>query len=163
MRKHVIAPIAAGVLLAVAGTAHAVTKSTTFQVTANVTENCVISAAALSLGDFNGTNDLFSSAPITVYCTANTDFDVGLNAGLTGTIASRLLTGPASSTLVYNLYTSTAYSTIWDDAANRVSDTGAGMATPVTLTVYGRLLASDNTGAVEAGAYTDTITATIEY
>jgi len=34
-------PIAAGVLLAMAGAAQAATKSTTFQVTATVAENCV--------------------------------------------------------------------------------------------------------------------------
>jgi hypothetical protein len=33
----------------------------------------------------------------------------------------------------------------------------------LTRTVYGRLLAADNTGPVEEGAYSDTIVATITY
>jgi spore coat protein U-like protein len=37
------------------------------------------------------------------------------------------------------------------------------MGTPVTLNVYGQLLASQNDGQVDAGTYTDTITATVEY
>jgi spore coat protein U-like protein len=163
MSKHVIAPIAAGILLALAGTAHAVTKQSAFQVSATVTENCVISAAPMNLGDFNGTNDLTASSAITVRCTSGTDFDVGLNAGLTGDFTNRVLTGPNASQLLYNLYTSGDYGTVWDNSTNRVDGLGAGMGTPVTLTVHGRLLASQNDGALDEGEYTDTITATVEY
>jgi spore coat protein U-like protein len=162
MRKHVIAPIAAGVLLAVAGAAQSATKSTTFQVTANVTQNCVISAAPLAFAAFNGTNDLANSAPITVYCTSGTAFDVGLNGGLNFSAGLRRMAGAGSDYLSYNLYTTNAYSTVWD-TTNVVSGTGAGMTTAQTLTVYGRLLASDNSGAVGAGSYADTVTATITY
>jgi spore coat protein U-like protein len=37
------------------------------------------------------------------------------------------------------------------------------MANAIAKTVYGRLLAADNVAAVEAGAYSDTIVATITY
>lgn len=163
MSKHVIAPIAAGILLALAGTAHAVTKQSTFQVSATVTENCVISAAPLNLGDFNGTNDLEASSAITVRCTSGTDFDVGLNAGLTGSFANRVLTGPGGTELVYNLFTDEDRTIVWNDSTNRVGGLGAGMGTAVTLDVYGQLLASQNDGALDEGTYTDTITATVEY
>lgn len=162
MRKHVIAPIAAGVLLAVAGTAHAVTKSTTFQVTANVSQNCVIGAAPLAFSSFNGTNDLANSSPISVYCTSGTAFNVGLNGGLNPSGALRRMAGPGTDLLAYNLYTTGTYNTVWD-STNTVSGTGAGMTNAVTLTVYGRVLASDNTGAIGAGNYADTVTATITY
>jgi spore coat protein U-like protein len=56
---------------------------------------------------------------------------------------------------------------VWGDGADTssvvVSDTGDGMSVPNTLTVYGRLLASDNTGAIADGIYTDNITATVTY
>ena len=70
--------------------------------------------------------------------------------------------------LVYNLYTSNAYTTVWGDnspGTGRISGFGAGMAVgnAITHVVYGQLLASDNTGAIDAGAYNDTITATITY
>ncbi len=162
MRKHVIAPIAAGVLLAVAGTAQSATKSTTFQVTANVSQNCVISASPLAFGIFNGTNDLANSTPITVYCTSGTAFAVGLNDGLNASAGLRRMAGTGTDYLAYNLYTTNAYSTVWD-TSNTVPGTGSGMTTAQTLTVYGRLLASDNTGAVGAGSYADTVTATITY
>ena len=164
MRKSVIAPLTAGVLLALAGPALAATKTTTFQVSANVLKNCVISAADLNLGQFDGANDLnTASSAITVSCTAGTTYNVGLNAGLAGTFADRVLTGPGGDTLFYNLYTTTARTTVWNDSTNRVGGTGAGMTSPQTLTVHGQLLASRNTGAIQAGLYTDTITATIEY
>jgi spore coat protein U-like protein len=163
MSKYIVAPITAGILLALAGTAHAVTKQTTFQVSATVTENCVISAAPMNLGDFNGTNNLTASSAITVRCTSGTDFDVGLNAGIAGSFANRVLTGPNASQLLYNLYTGSDYGTVWDNSTNRVDGVGTGMGTPVTLTVHGRLLASQNAGALDQGTYSDTITATVEY
>ena len=45
MSMKIIAPIAAGVLLAMAGAAQAATKTATFKVSATVGKNCVISAA----------------------------------------------------------------------------------------------------------------------
>jgi spore coat protein U-like protein len=163
MSKHVIAPIAAGILLALAGTAHAVTKQSTFQVSATVTENCVISAAPMDLGEFNGTNDLTASSAITVRCTSGTDFNVGLNAGLNGDFTNRVLTGPGGTELLYNLFTDAGRTIVWNDSTNRVGGLGAGMGTPRALTVYGQLLADLNDGEIDEGEYTDTITATVEY
>jgi len=45
----------------------------------------------------------------------------------------------------------------------RLGGTGAGMGTAQTLTVHGRLLASQNTGPIDFGTYADSITATITY
>ena len=164
MSKYIVAPITAGILLALAGTAHAVTKQSTFQVTATVTENCVISAAPMNLGDFNGTNDLEAVSVITVRCTSGTDFDVGLNAGLTGSFTNRVLTRVGGGgQLVYNLFTDADHTSVWNDSTNRSGGLGAGMATAVTLDVYGQLLASQNDGEIDEGSYTDTITATVEY
>lgn len=161
MTMKLIAPTAAGLLLAVAGAAHAAQKTATFTVSATVLDNCVISAANMNLGTFDGTNDLAATSDISVSCTNGKAYDVSLSAGNSGNSAARTLSNGVQS-LVYNLYTSAGYGTIWD-AANVVSGTGAGMATTNTHTVYGRLLASDNTGAIDAGTYTDTITATIVY
>jgi spore coat protein U-like protein len=162
----IIAPIAAGVLLAMAGAAQAATKSTTFQVQASVVTNCTISVANLLLGAFDGELDLAASTPITVRCTNGTPFNVNLSTGSSGSYANRTMTG-TGGTLVYNLYTDgTTYSTIWGDTNNstgRLGGTGAGMGSPQTLTVHGRLLASQNTGPIDAGAFSDTITATILY
>ena len=169
MRKQVIAPLAAGVLLAFAGAAQAATKTASFTVSASVGKNCVISAANLALGEFVGDNDLTAQSDITVRCTANTTFDIALSDGNTGSFAGRRMVGPGSDYLVYNLYVSNAANAaVWGDgtdSTDTVGGTGAGMAAAnaVTSTVYGRLLAADNQGPVGAGAYSDTIVATITY
>jgi spore coat protein U-like protein len=135
-------------------------------VSASVGKNCTISAANLALGEFVGDNNLTAESDITVRCTAGTSFDIALDDGVTGSFTGRRMVGPGSNFLVYNLYTSDTYGAVWGDDSGTtdiVGGLGAGMALPVTRTVYGRLLAADNVGAVEAGAYTDTIVATITY
>lgn len=168
MRKTVTTTIAAGVLLALAGAAQAATKTDGFQVSANVAKNCVIDAPDLNLGSFDGTNNLNVSSTISVRCTSGTTFDVDLSTGSSGSYAMRKLVNGAD-TLNYNLFTTGAYGTVWGDGSagtgRPATGTGAGMAVAnaQTLTVYGRLLAADNTGPVAAGTYTDNIVATITY
>jgi len=168
MRKQILAPLAAGVLLAFAGAAQAATKTTSFTVSATVGNNCVISAGNLALGEFVGDNNLTAPSTITVRCTAGTNFAIALNAGLTGAYAGRRMVSAGGDFLVYNLYTADTYAAVWGDGSGTtqtVSGVGGGMApgNAVTRTVYGRLLAADNTGPVDTGAYSDTIIATITY
>lgn len=165
MRKHVYAPIAAGIVLALAGTAQAATRTATINVSATVVDNCIISAGALNLGTFDGTNDLTANTNIAVRCSAGTDYTLDLSTGSSGSYTNRTLANGAFS-LIYNLYTASDYATIWGDTtggSDNVSGLGAGMGTLINHTVYGRLLASQNTGAIDAGSYSDTITATITY
>ena len=166
MRKQIVAPLAAGVLLALAGAAQAATKTASFTVSATVGKNCTISAANLALGEFVGDNNLTAQSDITVRCTNGTAFNIALDDGLTGTYAGRRMVGPGGNFLVYNLYTDNTYAAVWGDdtgTTDVVGGSGTGMANALTRTVYGRLLAADNVGAVEAGAYSDTIVATITY
>ena len=167
MNRKNVALLSAGVLLALAGTAQAATRTASFQVSANVVDNCIISATALNLGTFDGTNNLTASAPITVRCSSGTDYTVDLSTGSSGSYAARTLVNGAY-TLVYNLYTSNTYGTVWGDTTSgtgRISGLGTGMAVGNAFThnVYGQLLAANNTGAIDAGSYTDNITATITY
>jgi spore coat protein U-like protein len=164
----IIAPIAAGVLLALSGAAQAATKTASFTVSASVGKNCVISAGNLALGEFVGDNDLTAQSDISVRCTTGTGFSIALNAGNTGSFTGRRMVGPGGDFLVYNLYTADTYGAVWGDDSGTtdvVGGTGAGMAlaNQLTRTVYGRLLAVDNQNPVEAGAYSDTIVATITY
>jgi spore coat protein U-like protein len=166
MRRQILAPVTAGVLLALAGTAHAGTKTTTFTVSATVVENCVISAADMNLGNFFGDNDLNATSDITVRCTDGTDFTVNLSPGSSGDYASRTLKNGADS-LVFNLYTDDDHTKVWGDGISggtfNGGGLGGGMGVARTLTVRGQLLASENAGPVDAGLYTDLITATINY
>ena len=165
MRRQIIAPVVAGVLLALAGTAQADQKTTSFEVSANVKKNCVINAGELAFGDWTVETDATSTSTITVRCTSGTDFTVNLDAGqhADGDISQRQMEGPGSVNVRYNLYT--AANLVWGNGTTGDNDggTGAGMGSPQNLTVTGKLKVADNEGAIEPGLYTDTVTATVEY
>jgi spore coat protein U-like protein len=168
MRRQIVAPLAAGVLLAFAGAAQSATKTASFTVNASVGKNCVITAGDISFVDpFVGDNDLTAAADIDVRCTAGTGYSIALSAGSSGDYTGREMVRGAD-VLVYNLYTDDTYGTVWGDgsgATDVVSDVGEGMALANSIphTVYAQLLAADNDGAIPAGAYADTIVATITY
>jgi len=167
MNRKNVALLTAGIVLALAGTAQAATRTASFQVSANVIDNCIISATALNLGTFDGTNNLAASAPITVRCSNGTDYTVDLSTGSSGTYAARTLVN-GSYSLAYNLYTSNTYTSVWGDTTSgtsRISGFGAGMAVgnAITHNVYGQLLAANNSGPIDAGSYVDNITATVTY
>ena len=165
MRRQIIAPVVAGVLLGLAGTAQADQKTTTFEVSANVKKNCVITAGELAFGDWTVETDTESTSTITVRCTNGTTFAVNLNAGqhASGDISQRQMDGPGSVNVRYNLYTDADL--VWGNGTTGDNDggAGAGMGTPQNLTVTGKLKVADNEGAIEPGLYTDTVTATVEY
>lgn len=167
MRRHILAPVTVGVLLALAGTAQAAEKTTTFVVRANVLENCTITAGNLDFGDWTVDTDVAVDSTITVRCTAGTDYVVNLSGGTTtGNVLDREMTGPGATNVNYNLYTDVARANVWGNGQNgtfNLGGIGAGMAAAQSLLVRGQLLASANIGLVEAGVYTDTITATIVY
>jgi spore coat protein U-like protein len=161
----IIAPIAAGVLLAMAGSAQAATKTTQFQVSATVAKNCIINAAPLSFVGFDGSVDVTSSSTITVRCTNGTAYDVNLSTGSSNDFQTRrMINGTAY--LEYNLYVN-GTNTIWGDLSNGTgrpaTGTGAGLGTTQTLTVDGRLPVTANNAAADALTFTDVITATIVY
>ncbi|HEY2187879.1 MAG TPA: spore coat U domain-containing protein [Caldimonas sp.] len=145
----------------------AATTTTTFQVTANVAAQCTVSALDLGFGavdPLGGNVDQTTS--VSVRCTKNTTYTVGLNAGTTAgaTLAQRLMAN-GLDTMNYNLYTDAARTTIWGNSAAAptwVSGTGAGMGTPQTLTVYGRVPSGQT--SLAAGNYSEpTITVTVTY
>ena len=168
MRKQVIAPLAAGVLRALAGAAQAATKTASFTVNASVGKNCVISAGNINFLDpFVGDNDLTAAGDIEVRCTSGTAYSIALSAGSSNDFTAREMVR-GTDVLVYNLFTDNTYGAIWGDDSGTtdvVSDVGEGMAlaNAIPHTVYAQLLAADNEGPVSAGAYSDTIVATITY
>jgi len=160
------AALAAG--FAVAAThATAATATATFQVTANVQTQCTVSAVDLGFGTVDplGAN-VDQSTTVTVRCTKNTPYTVGLNAGTTAgaTLAQRLMANGAD-TMNYNLYTDAARTTVWGNSAAAptwVAGTGAGLGSPQVLTVYGRVPSGQTNLAV--GNYSEpTITVTVTY
>ena len=158
-----------GVLLAaLAGIAHAASTTTSFAVTATVQSTCSATATALAFGGYTpGAGALTNTSTISVKCTKTTPYTVALNAGSStgGTLAQRLMASGANR-LQYNLYSSTAYTTILGDGTGTTllsAGVGAGLSTANALTVYGQLPDNATNQAAVPGSYSDTITVTVTY
>ncbi|GAP66686.1 putative spore coat protein, late developmental [Mizugakiibacter sediminis] len=166
--------IAAGLALAGIGVqAQAGTDSATFNVTATVINSCkVVAANNIGFGNYdpagaNNTTPLDASGSVQVRCTKNTNAAVTLNQGAnpaTGSTCaspSRQMTDGGSNRLGYAIYKDAARSQPWGcDATNQASFTSTGIASPITLTTYGRVAAGQD---VPAGSYTDTVSVTVTF
>jgi len=158
--------LAAG-LIAATSSALATAVTTTFQVQATVNALCSVSAVNLAFGPVNPlATQTDATTTVTVNCTKNSPYTVGLDAGVTGgaTIAQRKMANGVDI-MNYNLYTDAARSIVWGNsgvAPTWVSGTGAGMQTAQVLNVYGRVASGQTNLAV--GTYTETtITVTVTY
>ena len=167
MRKVLMISTAVAALAA-AGSASALTATTTFQVTATVQKVCSVTATALAFGNYTpGAGAIPGNSTLNVKCTKGTTFTVALDKGTTagGTSAQRLMTAGGADRLQYNLYTTAAFATLFGDGTTGAvgSGTGTGLATNVALTVFGNLPDSAANQAVTPGAYADTIGVTVTY
>lgn len=152
---------AAGVMaLGLSTVANAATATSSFAVTANVQANCTIAAAPLAFGTYTGALNSKTSN-VTVQCTNTTPYNVGLNAGLaTGATVSTRQMQSGASLLNYTLFSDSAQTKNWGNTVGTDTVTGTGSGAVQTLTVYGQIPASQ---FVTPGAYSDTITATLNY
>jgi spore coat protein U-like protein len=166
MRNLTFKALAAGVLLALAGTAGADSKQTSFQVTANVQGNCIIGASALAFGNFNGQAVKDAESTITVRCTDDLSYAVALDGGAEANTAARRMTG-AGGQLDYLLFSDAARATPWGNTpADDVNDVGEGLAVAneIEHTVYGRIpITVLNEAAKVGNDYIDTIQVTITF
>ncbi|WP_416798763.1 spore coat U domain-containing protein [Ciceribacter azotifigens] len=144
--------------------AEAQTTTDSFTVQIQITAECLINSATTL--DF-GASGVLSSATtgtseITVQCTNGTTYNVGLNAGLGAgaTVASRKMTGPASATVTYSLYSDAAHTTVWGETIGTDTVSGTGTGASQVYTVYGQVPAQSTPAA---GTYSDTITVTVTY
>lgn len=137
---------------------------------------CTTSGSNLVFGNyapFSGTATNITGT-ITVMCSVavnlsggTVSYTIALGAGNSGSYATRRLSSGAH-TLNYNLYTSSAYTTVWGDGTGgSVTVSGSGTL-PVllssfsnNLTVYGRIPALQLSAV--PGVYNDTITITVTY
>jgi spore coat protein U-like protein len=145
-------------------TAYAATATTTFAVNATIVGTCTASATALAFGSYSpSSSPQTTSNLISITCTNGTAYTIALNGGTTttGTVAQRLMAGPSSATLNYNIYTVNTYATVWGDGTGTTAtQTGTGNGATQNFTGYGQIAASQyNT----AGAYSDSVTATVTY
>lgn len=136
---------------------------------------CSMSTTGIAFGVYDplsGSN-LDSTGTLRLTCSrglldvATVNYRVTLSAGNSGTTTERTLMS-SSNTLTYNLYSDAARTSVWGNDANAPSGTitfgllGTILFGTVSreLTVYGRAFANQ---LVAAGAYRDTLTATVLY
>ncbi len=180
MKRFLTALVVAGLGLAFTGSAQAFTQSATgtMSIGATLAASCTVATAPMDFGSYDGSAFLFNgTSTITVNCSSTTpyrvDIDVGLNdwsntnGGLRYLKTGALAPG-ATNTILYKLYKSSSYFEQWGDngatfctnctpAITGVSGTGTGA--DQVLTVYGWLDRTHNS----PGAYTDTVTVTVNY
>jgi spore coat protein U-like protein len=154
-----------GAILAVSSTAQAGQATTTFTVSATVSDSCTVSATDLNFGAINVVADrnFDAQSTVTATCSSGTVYSIGLDGGTggPGTTTDRKMTDASTNTLSYGLYIDSGRTSNWDDigGSNVVSDTGTGSAQ--SHTVYGRVPSGQT--AVPASSYSDTITVTIAW
>jgi spore coat protein U-like protein len=144
--------------------ADSTTATTTFLVTANVATVCELSATAMAFGTYAPTTASTATSVITVTC--NLPYNIGLDPGkATGaTVTTRAMantTTPTAPVLNYSLYSDSARTKNWGQTIGTDTVVGTASATATDFTVYGTVPAAQN--SVQAGAYQDTITATLTF
>ena len=159
------AAVALGGLGLAATPALAQTAGSSLEVSATVTANCTVTTSAINFGAVNTLSaaNVDGTGGVTVTCTNGTAWSAsaGAGSGSGATLANRRMTSGANL-LNYNLYTSSARSTVWGDGTSSsaaIGNVGSGVAQ--NFTVYGRIAAGQT--SVPAGAYADTVSVTVTY
>ncbi|RQT97040.1 hypothetical protein DF146_15295 [Burkholderia cenocepacia] len=134
-----------------------------FTATANVINNCNITATNVSFGTASVlSNALSATGAITAQCTNGDAWKIALNGGSSGNVAARQMQRSGGGGAInYGLYTDAGHSTLWGDGtAGSSTATGVGTGTSQVVTVYGAVPAQTTPAP---GNYSDTITATISF
>jgi len=164
--------LALGLLLAAAAPAHAIYYCNNTLVGGLLDGYIAGSSTSMAFGTYNPgqTTATTATATITLSCTGSLlgalgpsylpPYTMSLSTG-GGTFAQRLMT-TGSTTLKYQIYTSSAYSTVWGDGTGGTSTVAGGNDgnQSESVTAYGSIPPGQY---VKPGSYTDTITATITY
>jgi spore coat protein U-like protein len=150
----------AALFLAASGAAVAQQTSTdTFQVQITIDVACDMTASDLDFGTHGFlATDVDAQSALTVTCSNLAPYEIGLNEGVNG---ARLMQSGAGAQVGYELYTTAARTIVWDDIGGTTVVSGTGTGAAQTVDVFGRVPAQ--TPAPAAGAYTDTVTATIQF
>jgi spore coat protein U-like protein len=148
----------------------AATVTTNMAVSSSVTATCVIAAAPLSFGAYNTvtTANVDATAVLTFTCTnGTTGIQITLGQGLdpaagsSDTIPLRQMQSGATNRLAYFLYQETGRTTVWGNTLATAPAAVVGTGAAQTATVFGRIPSGQTT--VLAGAYTDTVVATLNF
>lgn len=139
---------------------------TRMEVSANVIANCHLVVPPLSFGTYDplvaqATQSADASVSVTVICTRNTTASVSFDLGLHSANGSdRGMSGPGADVLHYQIYRDAGRSQIWSQGSEAMRIVTHGVLTPDELTVFGRIPPRQEVGP---GAYTDVLTATVDF
>jgi len=158
-----------GVALAFAGggstKATAATATANLGVSATVTNNCTISTVALAFGSYdpvgaNAAANLDGTGTVVVACTKGASATIGLGLGSNASGSTRRMVD-GTNFLTYELYNEATRTTVWSEAGSGLLSTGVAPSKAArNFTVYGRVTSNQD---VEAGSYSDTVVATVNF
>jgi spore coat protein U-like protein len=145
--------------------AHAGSASTSFSVTAHVTNSCTIAASTLSFGNYDPTSlsPTPGSTTLQVNCTLGSSATIALDQGQTPTSGStaaaparQMVSG--SDLLAYNLYQDSQHTIPWGAGVSAVDYSGVGV--PTTVQIYGLIPQSQ---VIPSEDFIDSVTATVNF
>lgn len=114
-----------------------------------VGQACSVTFSSLTFGTYSSTQ-LDGTATGRVTCSGGWTLGLNQGGGAGATVTNRLMTGPGSATLGYQLFTDSARTANWGNTTgNWLTGTGN-----TNITVYGRILANQYP---TPGTYTDTV------
>ena len=135
--------------------------------------SCSVSTTPVAFGTYNpmSASPRDSDGSVALSCAGLVGgvvaYDISLGQGLNSTVFSPRQMSSGANRLDYDLYTSSAYSSIWGDGtggSQKVSGTVTVLllgGTTTTLVVYGRI--PGNQTSVRAGSYSDSVLVTVTY
>ena len=136
------------------------------QVTAAVSANCTITTATVAFPAYdpiiaNASANDDGTVTVTIACTKGTVATIGLGLGANALVSQRRMKDAGTDYLNYALYLDSARTTIWGTTSpNLLTPVAAPDKTPRAFTVYGRIPSGQD---IPAGAYTDTVVATVNF
>jgi spore coat protein U-like protein len=133
-----------------------------FQVRANVVNDCVVNAGVLNFGPTKVlVQPVRTMATLAVQCTANANYRISLNGGLNGTTAARRMKNSVTGEFIPYKISDTLDGAVWGDGTNGTAPvTAVGTGSVQSLGLYG-YVAPQKTPT--PGDYKDTVTATIYF
>jgi len=169
LKNKVLAVSALGIGLSMVGShsAQALTATDNLSVSADVIATCTIVASPVNFGTYDVTNATPNDnvGGVAINCSNGAAVYVTLGQGLqpaagsTAGVPARQMSAGGTDVLAYSLFQDAGRTTAWGGTqATGVASVGTGSA--VSLSVYGRIPASQ---AVQSGAYTDSVLATVNY
>lgn len=160
-KSYLKAMVVATTLTLLSSHVYAGTASANQAMSATVANTCAITAGTLAFGTIDPTlnTNVDSTASFNVTCTSGAAWSIGLDNGLNVSVNQRRAKVASLANFVnYNLFSDSARTVAWTGAA---PVTGTGNGSSQAQTIYARVPSGQQ--STVAGAYVDTVTATVTF